>query len=73
MNLFGFDIADSTIKEGIVYLLDPGNRILAIGIGIIFILFIAKFLFRSIKRLLLIAVIIGVVVYLGMHFLINGA
>ncbi len=73
MNLFGIEIANSTIQEGIVYLLDPDNRILLIGIGIVIILFVVKLIFKSIKRLLFIAVIIGVMAYFYLKFATNGA
>lgn len=72
MNFLGIEIANSTIQEGIVYLLDPDNRIFLIGVAIVMLFFVIKRIFRSFKILLLIAAVI-VVLYFGLQFLTNAA
>lgn len=72
MNVLGIEIPNNHIQEGIAFLFDPDNRMWLIGIGILFIIFIARFIFKSIKRLFFIAMIIGLGIYFYLQFAING-
>lgn len=72
MNILGIEISSNTIQQGIIYILDPDNRILVIGIGILILLLIIKFIFRSIKRLLFITAIIVAAAYFYLNFVVNN-
>ena len=72
MNFLGIEIANSTIQQGIAFLLNPDNRIFLMGIAIVIVFFVIKRIFRSFKILLLIAAVIAAIYY-GLQFLTNAS
>lgn len=71
MNLFSIETINS-LQQGIGYLLDPDNRIILIGLALMLVFLIGKFIFRSIKKLVIIAAIL-VVIYFGFQLFTNVA
>lgn len=56
------------IQQGIDYLLDPAHRVMAIGIGLFVVLALGRFIVKSIKILLFIAIIF-LIFYFGLKYL----
>lgn len=70
MNFFGI-LTGSNIQQGIAYALDPEHRLFLMIIAGILLIVAIKFVFHSIKTILLIALIIGAI-FFGIQFIQNG-
>ena len=72
MSLLTIETITSGIGQGITYLVDPANRIIAIGISITIFLFVIKIIFKRLKILIILAAIIAAI-YFAYQFLVNAA
>lgn len=71
MNFFTIQTVSSAIGQGIAYLLDPAHRLVAMIFAGIIAILAMQFIFRSIKIIIMIGLIIAAI-FFGIQFLQNG-